>query len=43
MALMQTPTASVVVMVVITIRNGDDADDDRARGDYSGDHYQQWR
>ena len=41
--MMQTPTASVVMMVVITISNGDDADTDRARGGDGGDHYQQWR
>ena len=41
--MMQTPTASVVMMVVITISNGDDADADSERGDDGGDHYQQWR
>ena len=40
MAMMQTPTARVVVMVVITISNVDDADTDRERGDDGGDHYQ---
>ena len=34
---MQTPTASVVMMVVITISNGDDVDTDRERGDDGGD------
>ena len=42
MAIMQTPTASVVMVVVITICNGDDADTDSERGDDGGDHYQQW-
>ena len=41
--MMQTPTASVVMMVVITISNGDGVDTDRERGDDGGDHYQQWR
>ena len=41
---MQTPTASVVMMVVITISNGGDVDAAyRERGDDGGDHYQQWR
>ena len=40
---MQTPTASVVMMVVITISNHDDADTDRELGDDGGDHYLQWR
>ena len=43
MAMMQTPTASVVMMGVITISNGDDVDADSERGDDGGDHYQQWR
>ena len=43
MAMMKTPTASVVVMGVITNSNGDDADTDSERGDDGGDHYQQWR
>jgi hypothetical protein len=34
---------SVVIMVVITITNGVDADTDSERGDDGGDHYQQWR
>jgi hypothetical protein len=42
MAMMQTPTASVVMMVVITIRNGGDADTARELGGDGGDHYQQW-
>jgi hypothetical protein len=41
MAVVQTPTASVVVVVVATIRNGGDADTDHERGDDGGDHYQQ--
>ena len=41
MTMMQTPTARVVMMVVITISNGDDADSDRERGDDGSDHYQQ--
>ena len=41
--MMQTPTASMVVMVVITISNGDDVDADSERVDDGGDHYQQWR
>jgi hypothetical protein len=41
MAVMQTPTASEVMMVVITISNGDDVDADRERGEDGGDHYQQ--
>ena len=40
MAMMQTPTASVVVMVVITISTGDDADTQSERGGDDGDHYQ---
>ena len=43
MAVVQTPTASVVVMVVTTIRNGGDADTNREHGDDGGDHYQRWR
>ena len=43
MTMMQTPTASLVMMVVITISNGGDADTDRERGDDGGDHYPQWR
>ena len=38
--MMQTPIASVVVMVVITISNGDDVAADSKRGDDGGDHYQ---
>ena len=41
MAVVQTLTASVVVMVVITISNSDDADTVSERGDDGGDHYQQ--
>jgi hypothetical protein len=33
----------VVVMVVITISNGDDVDADSERGDDGGDHYQHRR
>ena len=40
MVMMQTPTARVVVMVVITVSNGGDADTDSELGDDSGDHYQ---
>ena len=40
MAMMQPPAASVVLMVVITISNGDDVDADRERGGDGGDHYQ---
>jgi hypothetical protein len=36
--MMQTPTASVVMMVVITTSNGDDVDADSERGDEGGDH-----
>ena len=43
MAMLQTPTASVVMTVVITISNGDDVDADSECGDDGGDHYQQWR
>ena len=43
MAMMQTPTASVVMMGVITISNGDVADTDSERGDDGGDLYQHWR
>ena len=39
--MMQASTARVVVMVVITISNGDDVDTNRARGDDGVDHYQQ--
>ena len=41
MAVVQTPTASVVVMVVTTIRNGGDVDAASDRGGDCGDHYQQ--
>ena len=41
--MMQIPTASVVMIVVLTISNSDDADTDSERGDDGGDHYQQWR
>ena len=41
MAVVQTPTASVVVMVVTIFRNGGDADTDRELGDDGGDYYQQ--
>ena len=40
---MQTPTASVVMMGVITISNGDDVDAESERGGDGGDRYQQWR
>ena len=40
--MMQTPTARVVMIVVTTISNDDDADTDRELGDDGGDHYQQW-
>ena len=43
MAMMQTPTESVVMMVVLTITNGDAADTNRERGGDDGDHYQHWR
>ena len=43
MAMMQTPTASVVMMAMIAISNGDDVAADSERGDDDGDHYQQWR
>jgi hypothetical protein len=43
MARMQTPTASMVMMVVITISNGDDVDVDSERGEDGGGHYQHWR
>ena len=36
--MMQTPTASVVMMVVITTSNGDDVDADSERGDEWGEH-----
>ena len=41
MAVMQTSTASLVMMGVITVRNCGGADIDRARGDDGGDHYPQ--
>ena len=41
--MMQHPTASVVMMVVITISTADDADTVSGRGDDGGDHLQQWR
>ena len=41
--MMYTPAASVVLMVVITVSNGDDVDADSGRGGDEGDHYQQWR
>ena len=37
-SMMQTPTANVVMMVVITTGNGDDVDADRERGDEWGAH-----
>ena len=40
MAMMQSPAAGVVIMVVITISNGDDADTDRERGGDGCDHHQ---
>ena len=40
MVMMQTPTASVVKMVVITISNGAYVDTGRERGGDGGDHYQ---
>ena len=40
MAMMQTPTTSLVMMVVITISNGGDVDADSKRGGDGGDHYQ---
>ena len=43
MAMMQTTTASVVMMEGITISNSDDADTDNERGGEGGDHYQQGR
>ena len=43
MTMMQTPTLSLVMMVVISFRNGGGADTDSERGDDSGDHYPQWR
>jgi hypothetical protein len=43
MAMMQPPTASVVVMVVITISNCDDGKAGNERSGDGGDHYQQWR
>ena len=41
MTMMQTPTVSLVMMVVITIRNGGDVDAASERGGDGGDHYQQ--
>ena len=41
--MMQTPTASVVMMVVINISNSDDVDTGSERGDDGGGHYQQLR
>ena len=41
--MMQTLTASVVMLVVIPISNGDDVDAGSERGDDGGDQYQQWR
>ena len=41
--MMQMPTASVVMMGVITNSNGDDVDAGSERGDDGGDHYQQCR
>ena len=41
MTMMQTPKASLVMMVVITIRNGGGADTDSERGGDGVDHYQQ--
>ena len=43
MAMMQTPTACVVMIAVATISNGGDVDADSERGDDGGDHYQHWR
>jgi hypothetical protein len=43
MAMMQTPPASVVMTVMITISNGDDVNTDSERGGNGGNHYQQWR
>ena len=40
MAVMQTLTVSVVMMVVITIRNGGDVDAASERGGDGGDHHQ---
>ena len=37
MTMMQTPTTRVVMMMVITISNGDDADTDSELGDDGGD------
>ena len=37
--MMYTPAASVVLMVVITVSNGDDVDADRDRGGDEGDPY----
>ena len=39
--IVQTSIASVVMMVVVTISNDDDALTDRERGDDGVDHYQQ--
>ena len=41
--MMQTPTASVVMMGVITNSNVDNEDADSERGGDNGDHYQHWR
>ena len=41
--MMQTPTASEVVMGEITITNVHDADAGSERGGDGGDRYQQWR
>ena len=43
MAMMQTPTTIVLVMVVTTISNGDDVNADSERGGDGGEYYQQWR
>ena len=43
MAMVKTPAASVVLMRVITISNGDDAASDSERGADGGDHYQRLR
>ena len=43
MVMMQTPTASVVMMGVITISNVDDVDAGSEPGDDGVDHYQKWR
>ena len=41
--MMQTSTASVVMMVAIPISTADDEATDSERGDDGGDHYQHWR